>query len=254
MKVDVNFSETETHFPVKYSDQTATQEKTVYISEAGIKEIFPDSGFLLKKVTVNNDTADMTQEKTVSIAENGTTEVLPDAGKVLSKVSINTHVISEKLSQIADRTIEEIEEEDFSLATKIGNFAFYDCRYLRTVILGDKIKSIGNSSFRGCASLSSITMQEGVTLIDGNSFMGCNSLTEMTIPSTVTRIGAASVGIGSTTNKATIRILSTEPANINTSTFDTSKLEKIIVPAGTGEAYKAATNWSVFADYIEEAA
>lgn len=253
MRVDVKFSETDTLLPVKFGGQTPTQEKTVSVIESGTVEVFPDVGFLLSKVTVKSNITDLTQEKTVSIVENGTKEVIPDEGKVLSKVTIDTNVISKKLSQIADRTIEEITEEDFSLATKIGSFAFFDCRYLRTVVLGDNIKSMGNSSFRGCASLSSITMQEGVTLIDGNAFMGCNSLTEMTIPSTVTRIGAASMGIGSTTNKATIRILSTAPANINTNTFDSTKLEKIIVPAGTGEAYKSATNWSVFADYIEEA-
>lgn len=252
MRVDVKFSETDTFLPVKFGGQTPTQEKTVSVIESGTVEVFPDVGFLLSKVTVKSNIAELTQEKSVTITQNGTTEALPDDGKVLSKVTINTDVLSEKLSQIADRTIKDITEKDFSLATQIGSFTFYDCRYLRTVILGENIKRIGNSSFRGCASLSSITMQEGVTLLDGNSFMGCNSLTEMTIPSTVTRIGATSLGIGSTTNKATIRILSTEPANINTNTFDTTKLEKIIVPSGTGETYKSATNWSVFADFIEE--
>ena len=44
----------------------------------------------------------------------------------------------------------------------------------------------------------------------------------------------------------------TTPPEISSNTFTSSKLNKIIVPVGCGEAYKSATNWSNFADYIEE--
>ena len=43
------------------------------------------------------------------------------------------------------------------------------------------------------------------------------------------------------------------PPTISSSTFKTDTLAKIIVPAGCGDTYKAATNWAAFADYIEEA-
>lgn len=43
------------------------------------------------------------------------------------------------------------------------------------------------------------------------------------------------------------------PPTIDTSTFSTARLNQIIVPAGSGAAYKAAANWSALADYIVEA-
>lgn len=48
-------------------------------------------------------------------------------------------------------------------------------------------------------------------------------------------------------------MLSTTPPTIQSDTFYANYLNKIIVPKGTGDAYKSATNWSAYADYIEEA-
>lgn len=45
----------------------------------------------------------------------------------------------------------------------------------------------------------------------------------------------------------------TTPPTIDSNIFYTNKLNKIIVPVGCGDTYKNATNWSKFADYIEEA-
>ena len=66
-------------------------------------------------------------------------------------------------------------------------------------------------------------------------------------------IGGNALQIGSSTNKAIITMKPTTPPTIASNTFDASKLNKIIVPVGCGDAYKNATNWSNFADYIEEA-
>lgn len=94
----------------------------------------------------------------------------------------------------------------------------------------------------------------GATKIRNFAFCYCSSLASITIPNSVTSIGSPALRIGSSTNKATITMLPTTPPTIQSSTFYASYLEKIIVPAGTGATYKAATNWSNFADYIEEAA
>jgi hypothetical protein len=69
----------------------------------------------------------------------------------------------------------------------------------------------------------------------------------------VTSIGYQALAIGTNSKKTTITFLRTTPPTITTSTFTTSYLNKIIVPKGCADAYKSATNWSNFADYIEEA-
>ena len=49
-------------------------------------------------------------------------------------------------------------------------------------------------------------------------------------------------------------MLSTTPPTIESSTIPSNFSGTITVPAGTGATYKAATNWSKYADKIQEAA
>lgn len=137
--------------------------------------------------------------------------------------------------------------------TSISNGAFNSCYAFTSIIIPNSVTSLGNGVFYNCSKLSNIKIQDGLIKIDDYMFYGCSSLTSIIIPSAVKSIGYRSLQIGSTNNKATITMLPTTPPTIQSSTFDTSYLQKIIVPAGTGATYKAATNWSTFADYIEEA-
>lgn len=76
-------------------------------------------------------------------------------------------------------------------------------------------------------------------------------------PSGLTSIGAY-LTVGNYGNKIKeLHFASTTPPTIQANTFGTSKYAfnstcKIIVPAGCGEAYKAATNWAKYADQIVE--
>lgn len=220
------------------------------------------------------------QEKTVEIIENGTTEIFPDEGYTLSKVTANVNVKASgenKLPQLADKTITEVTAKDLEGVTQIGNYsfyycvrltiatipnsvtsigeyAFYECNNLTSVTIPDSVTKIGNCAFQYCRSLKSVTIGNGLTTIKYSMFQGCTELTSITIPNTVTGIEGSALQIGSATNKATITFLGITPPTITTSTFRTNYLKKIIVPAGCGEAYKNATNWAAYADYIEEAA
>ena len=137
--------------------------------------------------------------------------------------------------------------------TEIGTAAFSTCTKLSNVTLSNALTKIDNYAFQGCNNLRDITLPNSLTTIGDQVFNSCPVLPQLTIPQNVANIGNHALKCGTTTNKATFTFLGTTPPTIYTYTFDATKLNKIIVPAGSGEAYKSATNWANFADYIEEA-
>lgn len=157
-----------------------------------------------------------------------------------------------KLAAIANGTPTEITADDLAGATKLRDYAFFFSP-LTSITIPNSVTNIGHFAFRGCTLLTSVIISNSVTNIGDGAFNSCSKLTSITIPSAVTSIGSSALNIGSSTNKATITMLPTTPPTIQSNTFTASTLQKIIVPAGTGATYKAATNWSNFADYIEEA-
>lgn len=140
----------------------------------------------------------------------------------------------------------------------IGEYTFAGCRSMTSVYLSDSLTSIGHTTFQSCSNLTQIRLSQNAqfTTLPYNTFQYCSKLKNLTIPSNITNINSSALDIGSTIpgDKATFTFLGTTPPTISTSTFSAAKLNKIIVPAGSGEAYKTATNWANFADYIEEAA
>lgn len=160
--------------------------------------------------------------------------------------------IVNKLAAIANGTPTEITADDLAGVTNLRDYAFFFSP-LTSITIPNSVTNIGHFAFRGCTLLTSVIISNSVTKIGDSAFNSCSKLTSITIPSAVTRIGSSALDIGSSTNKATITMLPTTPPTIQSNTFTASKLQKIIVPAGTGATYKAATNWSNFADYIEEA-
>ena len=73
----------------------------------------------------------------------------------------------------------------------IWNFAFYNCRSLRSVVIPDLVTSIGDGAFYYCTSLASVEIGDSVTSIGDGTFDDCTSLTSIVIPDSVTSIGAA---------------------------------------------------------------
>ena len=160
-----------------------------------------------------------------------------------------------------------------SAVTSIGNNAFQNCYSLTSITIPSAATSIGTYVFQACYSLTSITILSTVTSIETYVFQGCSSLASVIIPSTVTSIGAfvfancpslASVTIPSAVTSignsvfancygvAQYHITSTTPPTLGTNVFQSIQSDCIIyVPASAVETYKAATNWSTYADYIQ---
>ena len=73
--------------------------------------------------------------------------------------------------------------------TEIGVSAFSGCDSLCEVILNEKLKVIGEHAFYSCYDLIKINIPDGVTEIGERAFMQCGNLKNITIPKSVAKIG-----------------------------------------------------------------
>ena len=135
--------------------------------------------------------------------------------------------------------------------TSIGQYAFASCYSLSSITIPNRVTSIGQSTFSGCSSLVSITIPDGITSIASRAFYNCYSLTSITIPNGVTSIASNafyncySVAFYDFSNHTSV------PTLANTNAFTNIPADcQIRVPASLVDAWKAATNWSTYANYI----
>ena len=136
--------------------------------------------------------------------------------------------------------------------TGIGSYAFQRCYSLLSITIPDGVTSIGNYAFQYCYSISSITIPDGITSIGSSAFSTCYSLASITIPDGVTSIG--NYAFQNCYSIKEYHLLPTTPPTLsNTNAFGSIPADCIIyVPAGSLEAYQTATNWSAYADQMQE--
>ena len=116
----------------------------------------------------------------------------------------------------------------FPVVTSISDFAFFTCSALTSVSF-PVTTSIGKRSFYNCSALTSVSFPV-ITSIESEAFSFCSALTTMYI------------GIESGT---VCTLLSTDALN------QCVRLTDIYVPEMLVDSYKAAANWSDFADKIK---
>lgn len=131
---------------------------------------------------------------------------------------------NEDLINLIERDITSLTIPDGT--TKIGGHAFEECSNLTDVIIGNGVTSIGTYVFAYCKKLTSITIPNRITNIGNSSFNNCSSLTSVTIKATT-------------------------PPTLGSNVFGNTNNCPIYVPAESVDAYKAATNWSAYADRIQ---
>ena len=74
----------------------------------------------------------------------------------------------------------------------VGDSAFEDCTFLKTITGDSKITSIGSSAFGGCTALTGFTFASGVKLGE-YAFEGCSALTSLTFKGNMTIAGEGDV-------------------------------------------------------------
>jgi hypothetical protein len=111
------------------------------------------------------------------------------------------------------------------------------------------VTSIGFTAFQGCTSLTSVTIPDSVVKIEAYAFADCTSLTSITIGNNITKISGAFDGC---TSLKEVYCKATTPPTLNSgSVFDyNASGRKIYVPTASVSAYKSASYWSEYADYI----
>lgn len=135
--------------------------------------------------------------------------------------------------------------------TLIGIGAF-SAANIGTMILPRNVTRVSAFAFsdvRGVYGVAPvIKLNEGLAVIGDSAFNNANIAGEMEIPSTVTEIGAYCFSYA---NITTVICKATTPPALRSEAFTSITAGFTIkVPAASVAAYKAATNWSSYADYI----
>lgn len=135
--------------------------------------------------------------------------------------------------------------------TLIGNGAFSNAA-IGTMILPGNVTRISDFAFSDVLGVSNVEpvvkLNEGLSSIGSNAFSYASIAGEIEIPSTVTEIGAYCFAY---TGITTVICKPTTPPALGSGAFSSNTAGFTIkVPAASVAAYKAATNWSSYADYI----
>lgn len=140
--------------------------------------------------------------------------------------------------------------------TSMSTYTLYNCHVLKEITLPSSLGTIGNYMFQNCFGLRTINITSNITSIGTSSFQYCESLTKLTFPSTLTSIAAQA--FSACRSMEEYHFQSTAPPTLaNTNAFTgIPSYCKIYVPYSADHsvlnAYKTASNWSTYADYIVE--
>ena len=58
----------------------------------------------------------------------------------------------------------------------MSNYAFSDCKNLRTIYLPETVKKIGEGAFHRCSSLKELRIPDSVHILDMSAFDGCHEM------------------------------------------------------------------------------
>lgn len=127
--------------------------------------------------------------------------------------------------------------------------AFASRGNIRMLPIPQGVESIADQAFSSMPYPKKIIIPEGVKTIGMSAFSGSNPV-EIDIPSTVTSIGNSCFSGSYSAMRVWVRA-TTPPTLGGSAALTGMDLAKIYVPAGSVDAYKAATNWSARASQIE---
>lgn len=122
---------------------------------------------------------------------------------------------------------------------------------LKRVVLPDGLTNLANAQFQNCYALTKVHLPDELTAIPSNLLYSCYALASIVIPGGVTNIGENAfykcygVKVYDFTHCPAV------PTLANSNAFTGIAADCVInVPASLVDTWKAATNWSIYADQI----
>lgn len=214
------------------------------------------------------------QEKSIRITANGAYTIEPDVGKTLSKVTaivdVSTAGGSDVLNSFLERTITG--EYTNNEITRLGSYALEGCAL--TSVNFPAVTSVGAYTFRECTELNSVNLPVATTIAPG-CFYDCTALSSIKLPVAKTvqattyynctaleRVDFPAVSSIATSAFArcsalicaifrnTTKVVTLGSTSAFTRTPIASGTGYIYVPSALVASYKAATNWSTYANQI----
>lgn len=215
---------------------TPTQEKNVEITENGDVEVVPDEGYALSKVMVNVN---------VPIPEGSDPKALLDASLNNTLTDIDSNVTS--VVAYACRGLSKLKTVNLPNATSIGTYAFYYCTAM-TSFNAPKVKTLGTYALYNSAIKSANFPL--ATSVPSQCFYSCNSLTkaDFGVASSIAASAFAYAGVSVLILRIESEICTLTNKNALTDTPIADGTGYVYVPSALLDTYKAATNWSAFAN------
>ena len=76
----------------------------------------------------------------------------------------------------------------------IHDYAFNDCKNLKTVRFHEGVRTVGNNAFNGCSNLTFVVIPQGMQSIGACAFYNCPLLPSVTLPKSIESIGTYAFG------------------------------------------------------------
>lgn len=137
-------------------------------------------------------------------------------------------------------------------ANSINAYAFLDCKKLTSINIPN-VDYINDFAFWNCIELPEISLPKCTRLghDKGYVFQNCPKLKKITFGAETENFSIYYLGASNNLENI-IFLKQTIPPNLITENpFPTTKLQAIYVPDEAVDAYKTATNWVTYADYIK---
>ena len=253
-----NFTITgETRFDAVFEEPTYFNIK---VNTAGVTPSFHVQGaYQGYQLTVNwgdgtSDTYTLSTEagtykKSIGYAQTGEYVVTFPAG---SDFSFSGTVPADKIFNTSSYDVFDVEVTSAVIHNNVtyASYMFMYHQKLTTVVLPKDTLRIPTAMFAYCKTLKDITLPENVTYINTNAFLDCYKLSAITIPANVTQIEQNGLSIGEAANPATITFKGLTPPTVHSSWCNRVYIKEIPVPAEAVDAYKNATNWTTFSEFV----